>query len=122
MTTPPSHFQHFHSPTRNCSKAAQDEATAAFSASLSNPSTLTHLHYPTNLHLKLFTMTGATAGSRVADILHKTVTTGLIVITIAGVADVVRGFGVLTKRNIDRRAAGGDAAGAPSAGASSREE
>lgn len=69
-------------------------------------------------------MSGAAAGSRVADVLHKTVTTGLIVITIAGVADVVRGFGVLTKRNIERRSGSGDdaAAGASSAGASSREE
>ncbi|GAB9466862.1 hypothetical protein Gpo141_00004227 [Globisporangium polare] len=71
-------------------------------------------------------MAGAAAGSRVADVLHKTVTTGLIVITIAGVADVVRGFGVLTKRNIERRSGGGDddaaAATASSAGAASREE
>lgn len=50
-------------------------------------------------------MSGAAAGSRVADVLHKTVTTGLVLVTIAGVADVVRGFGVLTKRNIDRRSA-----------------
>lgn len=68
-------------------------------------------------------MSGAAAGSRVADVLHKTVTTGLIVITIAGVADVVRGFSVLTKRNIERRSGGNDAAaGASSAGAPSREE
>lgn len=50
-------------------------------------------------------MAGAATGSRVADVLQKTVTTGLILVTIAGVADVVRGFSVLTKRNYDRRSA-----------------
>lgn len=50
-------------------------------------------------------MSGAAAGSRAADVLHKTVTTGLVLVTIAGLADVVRGFTVLTKRNIDRRSA-----------------
>ncbi|KAK1931212.1 hypothetical protein P3T76_013401 [Phytophthora citrophthora] len=43
--------------------------------------------------------------SKVADILHKTVTGGLVLVTAFALADVTRGFGVLVKRNIDRRAA-----------------
>ncbi|KAL3669911.1 hypothetical protein V7S43_005285 [Phytophthora oleae] len=46
------------------------------------------------------------AGSnKVADILHKSVTGGLVLVTAFALADVTRGFGVLVKRNIDRRAA-----------------
>ncbi|DAZ93113.1 TPA: hypothetical protein N0F65_012819 [Lagenidium giganteum] len=45
------------------------------------------------------------AGAKIADILHKTATTGLVVLTVAGLADVTRGFSVLVKRNIDRREA-----------------
>uniref|UniRef100_A0AAV1U802 Uncharacterized protein n=1 Tax=Peronospora matthiolae TaxID=2874970 RepID=A0AAV1U802_9STRA len=43
--------------------------------------------------------------NKVADILHKTVTGGLVLITVVTLADVTRGFGVLVKRNVDRRAA-----------------
>ncbi|EGZ26669.1 hypothetical protein PHYSODRAFT_469158 [Phytophthora sojae] len=43
--------------------------------------------------------------SKVADILHKTVTGGLVLVTAFALADVTRGFGVLVKRNMDRRAA-----------------
>ncbi|KAL4114178.1 hypothetical protein PRNP1_014607 [Phytophthora ramorum] len=42
--------------------------------------------------------------NKVADILHKTVTGGLVLVTAFALADVTRGFGVLVKRNIDRRA------------------
>ncbi|KAG3032461.1 hypothetical protein PC116_g6941 [Phytophthora cactorum] len=41
----------------------------------------------------------------VADILHKTVTGGLVLVTAFGLADVTRGFSVLVKRNIERREA-----------------
>lgn len=46
-----------------------------------------------------------TTGTKVADVLHKTVISGLLVVTVVGLADVVRGFTVLTKRNVDRRSA-----------------
>ncbi|RMX63687.1 hypothetical protein KXD40_002581 [Peronospora effusa] len=42
--------------------------------------------------------------NKVADILHKTVTGGLILATVFSLVDVTRGFSVLVKRNIDRRA------------------
>jgi hypothetical protein len=48
-------------------------------------------------------MTGAAAGSRAADVLHKTVASGLILVSVVGLVDVMRGFGVLAKRNIDRK-------------------
>lgn len=40
-----------------------------------------------------------------ADIIHKTVTGGLVLATVLTLADVTRGFGVLVKRNMDRNAA-----------------
>lgn len=43
--------------------------------------------------------------NKVADILHKTVTGGLVLVTAFALVDVTRGFSVLVKRNIDRRAA-----------------
>ncbi|KAE8912549.1 hypothetical protein PF005_g11987 [Phytophthora fragariae] len=43
--------------------------------------------------------------SKVTDILHKTVTGGLVLVTAFALADVTRGFSVLVKRNMDRRAA-----------------
>ena len=44
------------------------------------------------------------SSNKVADILHKTVTGGLVLATVFALADVTRGFSVLVKRNIDRRA------------------
>ena len=52
-------------------------------------------------HETLDMMLGST---KVADILHKTVTGGLILTTAFALVDVTRGFSVLVKRNIDRRA------------------
>ncbi|KAL7693850.1 hypothetical protein Plhal304r1_c003g0012531 [Plasmopara halstedii] len=43
------------------------------------------------------------SNSKVADILHKTVTGSLALITAFALVDVTRGFSVLVKRNIDRR-------------------
>lgn len=57
-----------------------------------------------------------TTGTKVADVLHKTVISGLLVVTVVGLADVVRGFTVLTKRNVDRRAAAAAADAANSTG------
>ncbi|TDH69142.1 hypothetical protein CCR75_009375 [Bremia lactucae] len=45
------------------------------------------------------------SSSKVADILHKSVTGGLMLVTVFGLVDVTRGFSFLVKRNIDRRAA-----------------
>ncbi|KAG7387323.1 hypothetical protein PHYBOEH_008272 [Phytophthora boehmeriae] len=42
--------------------------------------------------------------SKVADIIHKTVTGGLVLATAFTLADVTRGFSVLVKRNMDRTA------------------
>jgi hypothetical protein len=55
---------------------------------------------PSNRLIK--TMPGS---SKVADILHKTVTGSLVLVTAFTLADVTRGFSVLVKRNMDRRAA-----------------
>lgn len=41
--------------------------------------------------------------SKVADMLHKTVTGSLALITAFALVDVTRGFSVLVRRNIDRR-------------------
>ncbi|KAF4045183.1 hypothetical protein GN244_ATG02567 [Phytophthora infestans] len=44
-------------------------------------------------------------GSKVADILHKTVTGGLVLATVFTLVDVTRGFSTLARRNVERRAA-----------------
>ncbi|GLE02501.1 hypothetical protein PINS_up011339 [Pythium insidiosum] len=43
------------------------------------------------------------ATTKIADVAQKTVTTGLVLLTIAGLADVTRGFNVLVQRNVERR-------------------
>jgi hypothetical protein len=50
-------------------------------------------------------MPSANTTTRVADVLHKTVASGLILVSVVGFADVMRGFGVLAKRNYDRQQA-----------------
>ncbi|KAJ0400211.1 hypothetical protein P43SY_009528 [Pythium insidiosum] len=43
------------------------------------------------------------ASTKIADVAQKTVTTGLVLLTVAGLADVTRGFNVLVQRNLERR-------------------
>ncbi|RLN57805.1 hypothetical protein BBP00_00007347 [Phytophthora kernoviae] len=50
------------------------------------------------------TQNSMVSSSKVADIIHKTVTGGLVLATVFALADVTRGFSVLVKRNTDRTA------------------
>jgi hypothetical protein len=61
--------------------------------------------------------------TKIADVAHKAVATGLILTTLFGLADVTRGFGVLVQRNIDRRnAPATPEAQTQATGAASREQ